>query len=48
MQSLLADDFLWRNRRWLALAAIVLSILTWASDLTGLVYECPIAGRSAR
>ncbi len=41
MQSLLADDFLWRNRRWLAVAAIVLSILTWASDLTGLVYECP-------
>jgi len=27
--------------RWIALAAIALSALTWAVDLAGLVYTCP-------
>ena len=36
-----APDFLERNHRALAIAAIILSLLTWASDLGGWVYECP-------
>lgn len=36
-----APDFLEKNRVVLAIAAIVLSALTWASDLGGWVYECP-------
>ena len=27
--------------RWIALAAIAISVLTWAVDLAGLVYACP-------
>ena len=30
-----------RHRRWVALAAILLSLLTWTVDLTELVYACP-------
>lgn len=30
-----------RHLRWVALAAIVISIATWTLDLTGLVYTCP-------
>ena len=30
-----------RHLRWIALAAIVISIATWTLDLTGLVYTCP-------
>ena len=38
--SLQPETFL-RNIRWLGLAAILISIATWAMDLTGVVYECP-------
>ena len=37
----LHPETLLRNIRWLGLAAILISIATWAMDLTGLVYECP-------
>jgi hypothetical protein len=30
-----------RHRHWVGAAAVLLSILTWAVDLGGLVYECP-------
>ena len=30
-----------RHLRWIALAAIAISLLTWAVDLAGLVYKCP-------
>ncbi|MCR6664240.1 MAG: hypothetical protein NVV60_14090 [Luteimonas sp.] len=34
-------DTLHRRIRWIALAAILLSLATWAVDLAGLVYICP-------
>lgn len=30
-----------RYRRWVGLLAILISVLTWTSDLVGFVYECP-------
>ncbi len=36
-----APDFLVKNRVALGWLAIALSAFTWASDLGGLVYECP-------
>ena len=30
-----------RHLRWIALAAIVISVISWAVDLAGLVYTCP-------
>lgn len=34
-------DLLLRHRRAVGAAAILLALLTWAVDLTGLVYQCP-------
>ncbi|WP_077148193.1 hypothetical protein [Sphingopyxis sp. KK2] len=34
-------DLLLRHRRAVGVAAIVLALLTWTVDLTGLVYQCP-------
>ena len=34
-------ETLHRHLRWIALAAIVISVLTWAVDLAGVVYTCP-------
>ena len=34
-------DLLLRHRRAVALAAIAIALLTWAVDLSGLVYACP-------
>lgn len=34
-------DILLRHRRWVGLAAIIVSLFTWTVDLTGLVYACP-------
>jgi hypothetical protein len=34
-------DLLLRHRRAVGAAAIVLALLTWSVDLTGLVYQCP-------
>lgn len=41
-------DFWLARIKWIAIAAIGLSIATWTMDLTGFVYECPIAAASAR
>lgn len=34
-------DLLLRHRRAVGAAAILLALLTWTVDLTGLVYQCP-------
>lgn len=34
-------DTLHRHIRWVALFAILVSVATWAVDLTGVVYVCP-------
>lgn len=34
-------ETLHRHLRWIALAAIAISLLTWAVDLAELVYKCP-------
>lgn len=34
-------NWLWRNKTIVGITAIVISIVTWTVDLTGLVYECP-------
>lgn len=41
MRQLLELETYIANVRWIGLAALVVAVVAWAVDITGLVYECP-------